>query len=177
MNKIQGIVKYVFVMEPGKSPISTLRDQLRLIPEGIEGDTHAGITMTSGSEEIRNTRQVSLVSVDDLEDIAQAMDLPSIEAGWIGANLLIDGIPDLSKLPSGVRLLFDRGAVLVVSEENTPCTSAGRAVQERYPDKPKLSTLFPKAALGKRGLLAWVEHPGEIQIGDKVSAQLPSETA
>lgn len=177
MNEIQGIVKNVLVMVPGKSPISTPREQLNLTPEGIEGDTHSGLNMISGGEEIRNNRQVSLVSVDEMEDIAQAMDLPSIDAGWIGSNLLIEGIQDLSKLPSGTRLLFARETVLVIAEENTPCTSAGRAVQEQYPHKLKLSSLFSKAALGKRGLLAWVEQPGEIRVGDKVLAQLPSKIA
>jgi MOSC domain-containing protein YiiM len=174
MEELQGIVRNVLVMEPGKSPVSTPREQLRLIPGGIEGDTHAGLTRTSSGEEVCNTRQVSLVSVDELGDIAWAMDLPSVEAGWIGANLLLDGIPDLSRLPPGSRLVFRRETVLVVAEENTPCTSAGRAVQEQYPDKQNLSSLFPKAALGNRGLLAWVEQPGEIRVGDKVRAQLPS---
>jgi hypothetical protein len=59
----------------------------------------------------------------------------------------------------------------VIEGENMPCTTAGATLQEQYPDKDDLVKNFPKKALGKRGVVAWVERPGLIRRGDKVIAQ------
>jgi MOSC domain-containing protein YiiM len=174
MKELHGIVSSVMVMEPGMSPSSTPKYSVQVIPEGIEGDLHAGLTMLDGQQEIPNTRQISLVSEEELAEVALAMDVPMVNPEWVGANLMVSGIPNLSHLPHGSQFIFPDGVVLFIAEENTPCTSAGRAVQEQYPNKLDLSSAFPKAALGKRGLLAWVEQPGEISVGDTVNIQLPS---
>ncbi|MEL6623236.1 MAG: sulfurase, partial [Pseudomonadota bacterium] len=55
---------------------------------GLDGETHAGLTRPSCSRvlkqypkrgtEIRNTRQVTIVSVEDLAAIASALDIPQL---------------------------------------------------------------------------------------------------
>ncbi|WP_204313352.1 MOSC domain-containing protein, partial [Klebsiella michiganensis] len=81
--------------------------------DGIAGDFHAGATRRSGGREpwyprgteMRNERQLSLVAADELSIVAERMELKEIKPEWIGANLLIEGVPNLSMLPAG-SLLF-----------------------------------------------------------------------
>jgi MOSC domain-containing protein YiiM len=163
--KLQGMVRSVFVMEAENAPLSSLREEVEVTWEGFAGDKHAGLTMIAGHGNKR--------SIEELREVAENMDLPEVQPAWIGANLCIAGVPDLTALPAGTRLIFSSGAGLVVEEENMPCTSAGRGVQDQYPGRSGLAQLFPKAALRKRGLVAWVERPGRIQAGDSVLVKMP----
>lgn len=180
---LTGEVVSVLIARDPASLRSSAEPQARVIFEGFEGDRHAGLTWRSGSRtphyprgtEIRNTRQVSIVSVEELEQIAAAMDVPTLLPEWLGANLLLRDIPQLSFLPSGTRLLFAQGAALVVAGENHPCTLAGASIEEAYPDRPGLTQAFPKAGRNLRGLVAWVERPGLIAPGDGVLARLPDQ--
>jgi len=176
----EGVVEAVLLMPPGDGAASIDKSEVEVDWDGFVGDKHYGPTKSAGSSqkpypkgaEVRNTRQVSIVSAEELADIAEAMDLPSVKADWVGANMSISGIPNLSKLSPGTRLHFADGAGLVIEGENMPCTTAGATLQEQYPDKEGLVKNFPKKALGKRGVVAWVERPGLIRRGDKVTAQL-----
>src|SRR5262245_12526493 len=92
-------------------------DELRLGFTGIEGDFHAGYTRHSGGREpwyprgteMRNERQLSIVAPDELSLIAERMGIADLKPEWIGANLLIEGVPHLSMLPSGTLLFFKGG--------------------------------------------------------------------
>ena len=145
-------------------------------------DRHAGMTRLATSREkhyargteIRNERQITIVSRDELAEVARRMDLPELRPAWIGANLLLDGIPSLTALPPNTRLFFPQSTVLVVQGENLPCRFAGEAIA-RQADKPGATTLFPKAALHMRGLIACVERPGFITRGDTVRVQVPHQ--
>jgi len=86
-------------------------------------------------------------------------------------NLLIDGIPNLTRLPPRARLFFASGAALLVTGENKPCTVAGKAIEQQV-GQPGLADKFPKAALHRRGLTAAVERPGMIRVGDEVTAEV-----
>lgn len=178
---ITGRVQAVLVA-PDRDAIEAQRQPaITLTMAGVEGDRHAGVTMLSGGRtpyyprgtEIRNSRQVSLVSVEELGEVAAAMRVPAIEPEWLGANVLLEGIPSLSILPPSTRLFFESGAVLVVEGENGPCTIAGAAIQAAYPEAEGLTQLFPKAAIHKRGIVAWVERPGVIVQGDSARAEIP----
>jgi MOSC domain-containing protein YiiM len=178
---IIGRVQAVLVAPNKDTIVAERQPTIRLTMAGVEGDRHAGLTMPSGGRtpyyprgtEIRNSRQVSLVSVEELDEVAAAMHLPAIEPEWLGANVLVEGIPALSILPPSTRLFFESGAVLVVEGENGPCTIAGAAIQAAFPDVEGLTQLFPKAAIHKRGIVAWVERPGAIVQGDSVQADIP----
>src|SRR5262245_29918668 len=123
--KLQGKVESVFV--GSDSAVEKLvRDALEMTFEGVVGDRHGGYTRKSGSDHpehergtvIRNDRQWSAVSLEDLVIAAANMGIPVIEPGWIGANFAVSGVPDFSLLPKGTRLIFPDRAVLVVEDEN-----------------------------------------------------------
>ncbi|MGI6852375.1 MOSC domain-containing protein [Mesorhizobium sp. 1B3] len=153
--------------------------------DGIEGDFHAGFTRRSGGREpwyprgteMRNERQISIVAPDELAVIAERMGIDQVEPEWIGANLLISGIPRLSMLPAGTLLFFKRGVTLKVDAQNGPCRIAGRSIAEHagMPDLDTGSLLFPKVAKRLRGLVAWVEKPGRITKGEEISVRIPQQ--
>jgi MOSC domain len=142
-------------------------------------DCHAGLTRKSDSRtlplykrniDIRNVRQLTLLSVEELADMARRLDIPKVEPEWLGANMLVSGIPDLSLLPPSTRLQFPSGATIVVDMENYPCSQIAKVIDEHNP-----GTRFKvvEAAMHKRGVTAWVEREGNVSIGDSVKIITP----
>ncbi|WP_312796269.1 MOSC domain-containing protein [Tianweitania sp.] len=182
--KLTGQVAGLFVA-PNRDFVTQAVDSLDLTFEGISGDYHEGFTRRSGGREpwyprkteMRNERQLSLVAPDELAEIARRMDLPQVRAEWVGANLLIDGVPHLSMLPAGTLMFFKNGVTLKIDAQNGPCRDAGRAVGEGagVADVQGAALLFPKVAKRLRGIVAWVEKPGTIQAGETVSLRLPEQ--
>lgn len=160
-------------------------DSLPLGFDGIPSDFHAGRTRRSGSREpwyprgteMRNERQLSIVAPDELALVAERMELPELRPEWIGANILLDGIPHLSMLPSGTLLFFKGGVTVKVDAQNGPCRYAGKQVAMRagMADEETGSLLFPKAAKRLRGLVAWVEKPGTLTVDEEVSVRVPEQ--
>ncbi|RRI07003.1 MOSC domain-containing protein [Mesorhizobium tamadayense] len=160
-------------------------DELRLGFDGIEGDFHAGATRRSGGREpwyprgteMRNERQLSLVAADEIAVVADRMGIAEIKPEWIGANLLIEGVPRLSMLPAGSILFFQCGVTIKVDAQNGPCRIAGRSIAENagMADHEAGALLFPKAAKRLRGLVAWVEKPGTIRAGEEISVRVPEQ--
>jgi MOSC domain-containing protein YiiM len=99
--------------------------------------------------------------------------LPEVLPEWLGANLMVRGVPHFSQLPPGTRLVFPEQTVLVVEGENHPCVFPGKLISHHNPGKRGLAARFPKAAIHRRGIVAWVERPGTIREGDKVQVILP----
>jgi hypothetical protein len=173
-----GKVLAVLVGRDPHALVSTPQPEVNVTFEGFEGDLHAGFTRPSDARKpfyprgtlIRNDRQVSLVSTEELARVAQALGLPEIRPEWLGANLLIEGVADFTRLPPATRLFFSSGAVLLVSAENNPCSGPGRVLQAQFPAS-RAAKDFPRAALHQRGLVAVVERPGLIRAGDTVSVQ------
>jgi hypothetical protein len=169
----------------GESFVSTPVDSLDLTYEGIAGDRHGGLTRQSGGREpwykrgteMRNERQLSILCRDELADAAEAMDLDRIEPEWIGANIVLDGVKDLSRLPPRSLLFFEGGATIKIDGQNAPCRFAGESIAEHFPDRDQkaLALAFPKKAIGKRGLVGWVEKPGSIRKGETVTVQVPEQ--
>ncbi len=163
------------------SLVTTPFDQVQVVLEGFGGDRHAGMTRPSDTRTphyprgtiIRNDRQVSLLSVEEMAVVSARLGLPEIRPEWLGANLLLEGIPQLTRLPPASRLFFVQGAVLYISGENNPCIHPGKILQVHYPDRPDLAPAFVKAAAHLRGLVAVVEKPGVIARGNTVSVKKP----
>ena len=159
--------------------VTAKRSQVKLTFEGFEGDKHSGFVRPSDARtphdprgtEICNDRQVLIVSVDELAQIAAAMKLPEILAEWLGANLLLRDIPKLTQLPPCIRFSFSSGAVLVVEHENLPYKASGKVIQARFA-QPGLDALFPKAALHLRGVVVCVEKPRVIREDDEVIVEV-----
>ena len=160
--------------------VTTPVPQVRVNVEGFAGDRHAGFTRRADNRTpfyprgavIGNNRQVSLLSVEELAQLAAAMGVPTIAAAWLGANLVIEGVPRLSQIPPTTRFFFPDDATLVITAENHPCVFPGKAIQHHYPEIAGLGRRFPKQALGLRGLVAWVERPGSIRTGDRVRIEI-----
>ncbi len=151
--------------------------------EGFAGDNHSGLNRDScvrvkelyaEGTRIRNTRQISIVSDEELTLIAQGMEIDHIEPEWLGANLLLGGIPHFTLLPPSSRLLFSSGACLVVDMENQPCAYPAKEIQKVYPGKGRL---FIKNARQRRGITAWVEKEGMIADGDSIRVFVPKQPA
>ena len=151
--------------------------------DGIVGDRHRSYVRDTwkGDKQPfgtvrRNERQWSAVSVDELSAISDAMDLKdSITAASVGANLCIDGIPDLSRLPKGTLLKFSSGAELIVEEFNPPCADMSKiqaSLHETRSGKPISETAFSKAAKLSRGVVGVVEAAGTVSAGDEVTVVL-----
>jgi hypothetical protein len=159
---------------PADSKLPVPVEQLDLDFGGPIGDRHHGLTMKSDTRqskhfprgtEIRNHRQVSLVEATELQDVAASMGITEIEPGLIADNIYLRGAKDLTLLPKMTRLVFSSGAVIMLGGENDPCTIAGAMIGEIHGTTPQA---FPKAAIHKRGVTGWVEHPGAIRPGDTV---------
>ena len=161
---------------------------------GVRGDSHAGARLVDAREhalldfgfakgaEIANVREFSMVSVEELAEIAANMGLPNtVPFGCLGENVVVSGIPHLTQLPPGTLVCFRknadqrRTAVLAVWGENKPCLAPGEAIQRHYAQIPKLAGKFPKAAMGKRGVVGLVYSSGTIHTGDEVVAHVPAQ--
>jgi len=154
-------------------------DQVEVSFEGLVGDRHAAMTCPadvryrkqySEGTPIRNARQVSIVSLEELAEVAGRMGIADLQPQWLGANIALSGIPSLTLLPPSTRLLFSSGASLVVDNENRACRFPAEVIETHHPD-PQVG--FVRAAREKRGLVAWVEKQGHISLGDDVAVHLP----
>ena len=156
--------------------------QARLTLDGLEGEAHSGLTRPSCTRmrgqypkgaEIKNARQITLLSSEELEEIGAAMGLgEAVRPEWIGGNIVLAGLPRLTEIPPGARLVFEGGAGLVVDLENGPCRFAAEAIEAR---RPGLGLSFPKHAKGRRGVTAWVERAGDIALGSLCRAHIPPQ--
>jgi hypothetical protein len=148
---------------------------------GVAGEVHAGVTRASCSRvlgqyprgtEIRNVRQFSIVSAEDVAEIAARMGIAVLDAALLGASMVIVGIPDFTHLPPSSRLQFEGGATLVVDMENRPCTLPAKGIEAAHPG---FGAKFKPAAQGRRGVTAWVEREGVLRVGAGVTLHVPDQ--
>lgn len=192
--ELTGTVEAVLCAYTPYTHISTEVEKIKVfIREGVKGDNHSGKRLADVREkdfiifglpkgaEIANHREFSAISVEEMTELAQQMDIPTIPSGYLGENLIISGIPNFTMLPIGTKLFFKksnqlRTAVLITSGENTPCTIPGKAIKEYYKDVPQnLDKLFAKLALGKRGVVGSIFSSGNIGKGDTIIAKVPRQ--
>lgn len=176
MNKLTGVITAVHTggnKDLSKDEQSTIQVEL----DGIVGCAHRGYVRKcwDGDKQAkdstrRNERQWSAVSVEELAEIAADMGIERpITPASVGANLCIEGIRELSRLPKGTLLKFSSGAELIVEEYNPPCKYMGEEMAKLH-DVP--ATAFPKASTLKRGIVGVVEAVGEINAGDTVEVTI-----
>lgn len=177
---IYGEITFLGVVADSEKTLrSDPRDTLTLAHEGPVGESHSGQTRPScvrvklqypKGTEITNARQVSVLSVEELAEIAAKMGIDAIAPEWTGATMVVKGIPDLTTMPPSSRLVFESGASIVNDMENGPCKFVGQEIEREYPGK---GLSFPKHAVRKRGICGWVERPGEVSLGMKVRLHVP----
>jgi len=148
---------------------------------GPEGEAHGGLTRPSCSRvlaqyprgtDIRNTRQFSILSMEELTQIAARMGVDRLDPALVGATMVVEGIPDFSHVPPGSRLQAEGGATLVVDIENRPCQLPAKPIETRHPG---FGAKFKSAAAGRRGITAWVEREGIFRIGDAIRLHIPDQ--
>lgn len=160
---------------------STALNAAQLTFAGIPGEAHSGLTRPSCSRvtkqhpketEIRNVRQLSILAEEELAEIAADCGLEVLDPASLGATIVVRGIPDFTHLPPSARLQFPDGSTLVVDMENRPCNLPAKVINGEYPGA---GALFKAAAKGKRGVTAWVEREGQVQVGDTVRLHVPDQ--
>lgn len=156
-------------------------DALALDWAGIPGSLHGGRTRPSCSRvtaqhrkgtEIANVRQLSILSAEELAQIAAALGLEAIDPARLGASMVVRGLEDFTHLPPSSRLQAPSGATLVVDMENRPCQFPAKSLEAAHPGH---GAGFRAAARGRRGVTAWVERPGRIALGDPLSLHIPDQ--
>ncbi|MCF6444986.1 MOSC domain-containing protein [Nereida sp. MMG025] len=146
---------------------------------GFEGEAHGGAMRASCSRvksqhprgtQIRNVRQFCVMSVEELAQIAAAADLDHLPPEWMGASIVVEGLPDFTHVPPSSRLQNAAGTTLVVDMENRPCHLPGLEMEDTAAAK-KLKA----AAKHKRGITAWVEREGPLAVGDTLTLNIPDQ--
>lgn len=162
---------------------STAQGEMALTFAGPEGEDHGGLTRPSCSRvisqyprgtEIKNTRQLSIVSAEELAQIADVMGVDALDPWLVGATMVVSGIPDFSHLPPSSRLQIANGATLTVDMQNRPCHLPAAEIEGAHPGKGRA---FKAAARGLRGVTAWVEREGTARVGDPVTLHVPDQRA
>ncbi|MGR3762051.1 MOSC domain-containing protein [Roseobacteraceae bacterium NS-SX3] len=124
--------------------------------------------------EIRNVRQLTILSEEELALIAAGMGLARVDPVHLGASAVVRGIPDFTFVPPSSRLQGPDGVTLTVDMENRPCILPGREIEK---DHAGYGPKFKPAARDRRGITAWVERPGSLQVGDKLALFVPDQRA
>jgi len=180
---VYGAVNWLGVVAQKGSIRSEMRDTLSFGFDGPEGEEHGGRTRPScvrvsaqhpEGTQIANVRQVSVVSQEEMDVIAQACGLAALDPVWLGATLVVSGIPDFTHLPPSSRLQGPDGVTFVIDMENRPCRFPAAEIDIDHPGK---GAAFKAAAKGMRGVTAWVERPGVLAVGDKLRLHVPDQRA
>ena len=179
MKKTIGRIEALYLGVQGENLIKHTRPSLKAELDGFVGDRHGSFERESwgiGDKQPagvvrRNERQWSAVSQEELTKMSEEMDLREpVNAGSIGANLCISGVPNLSQLPKGTIFKFPSNAELMVEEYNPPCKGVSRKIASLHKTnsgKPLKENTFSETAKFSRGLVGVVEVAGEINAGDR----------
>lgn len=181
--QFRGEIVFLGLVEPGTGLASRPCERLVLGFDGAEGEAHSGRTRESCSRvteqheigtEIANTRQVTILSQEELAETAFAMHIPQLAPEWVGANIVLRGLPDLTHLPPSSRLQGPDGATLVIDMENRACVLPGKVIEHHHPGA---GPRYKPAAHNRRGLVAWVERPGVLELGQELRLHIPDQRA
>ncbi|MDG1169436.1 MAG: MOSC domain-containing protein [Sulfitobacter sp.] len=150
---------------------------------GFDDDFHAGLTRPScvrvksqhpQGTEICNVRQFSILSAEELDFIARQIGVAELDPVLLGASIVVEGIADFTHIPPSSRLQADCGTTIVVDMQNGPCNLPAREIEKVAPGHGKG---FKAAAMGRRGVCAWVERQGDLKVGDRLRLHIPGQRA
>ena len=178
-----GEVVWLGHVPAGQSIRANAVDSLTLGFAGELGARHEGENRAScvrvrnlypQGTEIRNVRQLSVLSEEEIKATAAEMGLETLDPSYLGVSVLLRGIPDFTHIPPSSRLQGPDGVTITVDMENRPCVIPGREVEA---DLPGHGAAFKPAAQGRRGVTAWVERPGVLKLGDQMKLFVPDQRA
>lgn len=176
-----GEVVWLGHVPAGKSIRAEAVEALSLDFAGVAGERHEGTERPScvrmrnlypKGTEIRNVRQLSVLSEEEMHTTASEMGLDALDPSYLGVSILLRGIPDFTHVPPSSRLQGPDGVTITVDMENRPCVIPGREVEA---DLPGHGAAFKPAAQGRRGVTAWVERPGVLKVGDQMKLFVPDQ--
>lgn len=177
-------ITYLGVVENSEASLASRPvDKMRITFDGADGEFHGGRTRPSCSRvlaqhprftEISNVRQFSVLSAEELHKIAEKMELDAVAPEWVGASIVIEGIPDFTHVPPSSRLQAENGTTLIIDMENRPCVLPGKVIEG---EREGFGARFKAAATHRRGVTAWVERPGSLSIGDELRLHIPDQRA
>ncbi|MGL4320232.1 MAG: MOSC domain-containing protein, partial [Paracoccaceae bacterium] len=111
---------------------------------------------------------------EEMAAVAASLGMQQIDPAWVGASVVIDGIPDFTHLPPSSRLQGPDGVTLVVDMENLPCQEPAVTMGKATGGQGRA---FKDAAKGKRGVTAWVERMGTLRVDEVLSLHIPAQRA
>ena len=176
-----GEITWLGTVPPDTGLRSVATAEMRLTYAGAEGEAHSGVTRAScvrvkslwkQGTEIRNERQLSVMSQEEIDAIAAKCGLDWLDPALLGCSIVVKGISDFTHVPPSSRLQAENGTTIVVDMENRPCVLPGREIEAAHPET---GVLFKTAAQGRRGVTAWVQHEGAIKVGDKLRLHVPDQ--
>lgn len=176
----EGTLSGLFIGHRRKS-IKVAASELRLTFSGVDGDVHSGGTREADAREpgfprhtaLANLRQISLVSTEELSEIAERLNIPLIDPKWLAANIAIVGAGPITQWPRGTIVRFPSGAAIYITDINSPCRLAAKLIARQGGHSDNILAGFVKAALGRRGLVGLVYAEGVIRLGDAVERLEP----
>lgn len=169
-----GVVEAV-ALSPRHRFSKTPAMMIRLIAGiGVEGDSHAGVTVQHRSRArfnptLPNLRQVHLIQAELLDELNGRGF--AIRPGDIGENVTTRGL-DLLALPTGTILRLGQDAEVEVTGLRNPCIQ-----MDRFQDGLMAATLGQDAQGGlirRAGVMAIVRRGGIVTPGDQVTATYPA---
>jgi hypothetical protein len=180
---------YATITWLGTVPLNRENIRAQSVPQvqagyaGFEGDFHSGLTRASCvrvrdqhpvGTEIRNTRQLSILSAEEMAEIAADIGLETLDPALLGASMVIEGIPDFTFVPPGSRLQNEVGTTIAIDVENAPCNFPAKEIEAEAEGHGKA---FKAAARGKRGVTAWIERTGTLNVGEPLRLHVPDQRA
>lgn len=152
----------------------TRQPQIRLLAGlGVEGDSHAGVTVQHLSRvrqnpDQPNLRQVHLIHAELLEELAgQGF---TVRPGDLGENVLTRGL-DVLSLPRGTRLHIGSEGIVEATGLRNPCLQIENfqpGLLKAVLDEDKDGNLIRKA-----GIMGVVLTGGTVAPDDEIRVELP----
>ena len=157
-SEIKGETLSLRLCETSRAPMKEVNGITLITGEGIEGDRHRCPTEKlkySSTASVYSTpkRQVLLMDIETLNSF-------DLQPGQIRENITIMGIK-FSEIHDGDKFYFDSGVILEITGDCDPCAFI-----------EDIRKGLRAEIDGKRGLLAYVENGGQINIGDRVGVVL-----
>ena len=178
-----GEIVWIGTVAPNAGLRSEPAPALTMTYAGAQGEAHSGVTRAScvrvraqwpEGTEIRNVRQLSVMSQEEIDEIAADCGLDALDPALLGCSVVVKGISDFSHVPPSSRLQSADGTTIVVDMQNRPCNLPAREIEIDHPTHGKP---FKAVAKGKRGVTAWVEREGTFRVGDAVTLHVPDQRA
>jgi len=178
-----GEITWLGIVPPKSGLRSVAAQEMRLTYAGADGEAHSGLTRAScvrvksqwkQGTEIRNERQLSVLSQEEIDAIAAACGLERLDPALLGCSIVVKGISDFTHVPPSSRLQAENGTTIVVDMENRPCVLPGREIEA---DHPTHGVRFKAAAVDRRGVTAWVQSEGTLNVGDRLRLHVPDQRA